>query len=85
MNDTCINYYVTNAPNIRIFYILQLSVFVIETLHTRSAEVLKETAALVPKNEYVTPEDKQIIIECVHALSPRTDGLSAAAVTKYER
>jgi hypothetical protein len=60
-------------------------VFVIETLHTRSAEVLKETAALVPKNEYVTPEDKQIIIERVHALSPRTDGLPAAAVNKYER
>jgi hypothetical protein len=58
-------------------------VFVIETLHTRSAEVLKETAALVPKN--VTPEDKQIIIERVHALSPKTDGLPAAAVNKYKR
>jgi hypothetical protein len=65
------------------FYVLRLPV--IETFHTRSAEVLKETAALVPKNEYVTPEDKQIIIERVHALSPRTNGLPAAAVNKYKR
>ena len=68
-----------------IFYVLQLSVFVIETLHTRSAEVLKETAALVSEHEYLTLEDKQIIIERVHALSPRTDGLPAPAVNKYKR
>ena len=79
-------YYVTTAPNIHnSFYVLQLSVFVIETLHTRSAEVLKETAALVSEHEYFTPEDKQIIIERVHTLSPRTDGLPAAAVNKYKR
>ncbi|CAB4044915.1 Hypothetical predicted protein, partial [Paramuricea clavata] len=64
---------------------MKLSVFVIETLHTRSAEVLKETAALVSEHEYLTPEDKQSIIERVHALSPRTDGLPAAAVNKYKR
>jgi hypothetical protein len=41
--------------------------FVIETLHTRSAEVLKETAALVSEHEYLTPEDKQIILLYTHA------------------
>jgi hypothetical protein len=46
---------------------------------------LKETAALVSEHEYLTAEDKQIIIERVHALSPRTDGLPAAAVNKYKR
>jgi hypothetical protein len=60
-------------------------VFVIETLHTRSAKVLKETAALVSEHEYLTPEDKQIIVKRVHALSPRTESLPAAALNKFKR
>ncbi|XP_028414728.1 nuclear anchorage protein 1-like isoform X2 [Dendronephthya gigantea] len=64
---------------------MKLSVFVIETLHTRSAKVLKETEALVLEHEYLSPENKEEVIERVHSLSPRTDGLPAAAVNKYKR
>ena len=59
--------------------------FVIETLHTRSARVLKETAALVSEHEYLTPEDKQTICKRVKDLSPRTEGLPAAALNKFKR
>ena len=59
--------------------------FVIETLHTRSSKVLKETAAPVSEHDFLTPEDKQTIIQRVHVLSPKTDGLPAAAVNKYKR
>lgn len=59
--------------------------FVIETLHTRSAKVLKETEALVSEHEFLTPEDKQKIVERVRSLTPKTEALPAAALNKYKR
>ena len=68
-----------------LLFSLQLSVFVIETLHTRSGKVLAETEELVSTHTVLSPEDKEAIQQRVKVLHPRKDALPAAALNKYKR